>query len=452
MSGNCSSNKLQTHKITRIEWGLILSALLIVVGLLAVKEYRLAAIFTSFFVVFISVKNPACGVATVAAFFSCDQFISGVAPDTFTPGRYLIIINILFGLPLLFKDLLCKEEKYVKKQFIFYYFLIFIGGISLFWAPNKVAGFNYIFKIIVLVLWSRIAFLQLADRNVLASLSGVIAIVTSLIAVILIFGGVGRISHSSDRLLLDGLGINSIASSFGFAIVFSSFYFMEEKKLWKKALLVFSTLIIYLAIIRMGTRSIAIGIPIVFCLGVLTFSLKKVIRHVLFSFVFLGIFLTSLFIAKDHGIISDKLIQRFTGLSKVSTFVNDPRAGLAKYSALYFLNNPIGTGAGNESEVFGDFSYKIDLFESHNTFISTLVQFGLVGFLVLVVSVAFLFREVMFINDRACRFLCLILTSFFIILILKASLLQTRLYWIPLTIVFASIESCILHQKRMHSR
>jgi len=420
-------------------WRLIFITLVAVVVLVAVKKYSIAVVVIFVFVSIISLLKPIYGIVAVIAFFSCDQFINGVSPATFSPGRYLMLVNILASLPVFF-----KSNRYLnsltKKQFLMYYLLAFLAVVSLMWAPDIEKGSLYILKLVILILWSRLALPLLADRRLLETLSALMCVVTFLVGLIVLFGDVGRVSHINDRFLLEGLGINSIATSFGMVVVFSILYFRSSVTLWKKIALSAIIVVIYISILKMGTRSVAIGVPIAFILGAVISKPKKVLRYLMYTLISAALFYAVIFFAVSNQIITGRLANRFLGVSEVTTFTENSRVALAARSLSYILQNPIGTGVGNENVVFSKYGYRVALYEGHNTLLSTLVQFGLVGFVILITLLMFLILNIMYIKDDEYRGFCAMLCIFFFLMLMKASILQTRLYWIPFTLILASVE------------
>ncbi len=419
-------------------WWLMGLSLAIVVGLVFIKEYSLAGIAVVVITIIASLIKPVYGVVIAIAYFTCDQFISGISPDTLTFGRYLIILNIIFCLPKFLSH--SQVDNSIGQQFYLYFLLLFLGSISLIWAEHFDRGAIYLMKLAVFIVWGRLVIPLLANKELLTSLSGLMCVITSLIALIFLFGGVGRVSHINDRLLLEGLGINSIATSFGFVIVFSSLYFRSCAPLLRKLCLLISNMLIYLAIILMGTRSVAFGVPFALIAAVFFLKPEFLLKHLSLAIIVAGLSVAGLLVAVHSGLISERLYERFFGLTDIQVYTKNSRVDLAKHSISYVLNNPIGSGVGSEHKVFENYSYNVPLYESHNTYVSTMVQFGLQGFFVLLTALALFFINNIKISDPKYRYYCISLLIYFLIILLKASLLQTRLFWIPMIIMLASVE------------
>jgi len=434
--------KQQSIKIYKENADLIIKTVVICLllsGTLIVgKQYNLANLFIFLLTIAVSFYKPVFGILISIAYFTCDQFVEGATNTAFPVGRYLIFINVLMSLPLSFKaiknmPLICKI------QYGIYLFLFIIGVVSLLWAPNTERAIYYIGKFGILILWSCLSLHQLSNKNMLSSLSVIFSSVTSIIALVILFGEIGRLSHINDRLLLEGIGINSLATSFGFTIIFSIFYLISTKSNWKKIIIIGIDLLIYLSIIKMGTRSIVLGVPLACLLGLFAMRPRKMIKSLFIFSVILIITGTIFYIAASSNLISSRLVDRYIGLAKVKTFKENSRLNLARYSFLYIIEHPTGTGVGNENRIFNDYKYKVRLFESHNTFISTMVQFGIGGLFLLILSKTIMLISIVFIGDSSHRSLCITMYFYFIICLMKASILQTRLYWIPLTILMSFI-------------
>ena len=190
----------------------------------------------------------------------------------------------------------------------------------------------------------------------------------------------------------------------------------------------------------MGTRSVGLGIPLAIFTAGLLMNLKNSPKFILGSFLAILLIIVAFNIAVSSQLITNKLADRFLGLNQVDTYTDNSRVNLAKWSLSYVLGkNPIGTGAGNENQVFADFEYKVDLYESHNTLLSTMTQFGILGFIILCCALGHLFYTIIIIDSTSYRYPIAVVFIFISFQLLKQSLLQTRLYWIPFTVIVSFI-------------
>jgi hypothetical protein len=286
----------------------------------------------------------------------------------------------------------------------------------------------------------------LSSKPALLRLGGGLCVTTTVAALVFIFGDIGRI-NINDRVILEGLGINSIAACFGFSITASVFYIKYAPSNIHRVLATIGCVVIYLGILKMGTRSVALGIPLAIFAAGLLLNLRHSPKYLLGACVALTIFIIALNVAMSSGLISSKLGDRYLGLNQVDTYTENSRINLAKWSLGYvFTKNPIGTGAGNENQVFADYKYDVSLYESHNTLLSTMTQFGILGFIILCVALGHLFYVITLIDNTSYRYFVAVLFLFITFQVLKQSLLQTRLYWIPYTVIFSFINYYFISQ------
>ena len=418
-----------------------LSCLIAVIGsvaMIGLGQYTYAIYSVSIFIVLVSLFSPIYATVVLISFFPADQLLTGLMPGIVTPGRYLIIYNIVIAIiyQILHGGTISKQIKY---QFMLYLMLLSVAILSLIWAENTSRGLMYIGKLSTLVLWSFLIIPLLSNKSILLKLSSMLCFTTAAVSMVFIFGDIGRI-NINDRVILEGLGINSISSCLGFSIAVSAFYIKYSPSKVGRLLALMGCIIIYLGILKMGTRSVALGLPLAFILAGLILNLRHSPKYLLGGGGVIIIFSISFFAAINTGLISEKLADRYLGLNKVDTYTENSRVQLAKWSLNYvYTKNPMGTGAGNEHQVFADFKYKIDLFESHNTLISTMTQFGVIGFMILMLALIYLFYSITLIKDSNYRYFVAVMFLFISFQILKQSLLQTRLYWIPYTTIFCFI-------------
>jgi len=418
---------------------LITGALLLTVGLVALKRFDLAIWFLCFTVLVLSLHQPVNGIVLVIAYYTCDQLMIGLGKGEITPGRYLLLLNILICAGFIF-FLRHPQKLNLAYQFYLYYLLVLLGVLTLFWAENTRSGTIYLVKLSILCLWGRMILPFLSKRNVLEKLSFLMTLTTSIVSVILIFGGVSVTTHSDHRIILEGLGINSIAISIGFVVIFSSVYMAGPAHVIKKIAIILLNVINFLAILKMGTRSVVIGIPLALIIGIVVTDVRFIGRYFVIIVLITGIMGGVLYYSIDHKLITGKLADRFSELNNIESYTENSRVKLANYSFKIISEHPMGTGAGNEVLAFGDFKYKMALFESHNTFFSTMIQFGILGLSVLCVSWFFLIFQIFLIQNVILRYLSMVTLIFLLIQLLKGSMLQTRLYWIPLILIFSLIE------------
>lgn len=445
MSGKSSV----TNSSQRV-WMYAGSSLLGIVLLVATKQYFVASILIYASVGLFSLKDPVLGVVLSIAFFTCDQLLIGIGIGHLAPGRYLIFINIIFCAKGLLSS---KSSKFTRVHFGLYFLLAALGAMSLTWASDVDRGILYLSKLTVLIIWARLVVPYLSNRSALENLSALMPLATFVVAFNLMFGDVSVTTMSHHRLILEGLGINAVAISFGFVIMFSSLYLSGSAPLWKKAIIAFCNVVIYFAVLKMGTRSVALGIPLSLFVGLLFLESKKLLKGAGIVLISTTVLAITLYIAINNNLITGKLAERFTGLTEIDTYSENSRFSLISHSLSYVARNPHGSGVGNEHMVFKNYVYKVDLFETHNTLVSTMVQFGVIGFLIQLIAFGYLGYHAITIKNSTYRYVLLACLIYFFIQIMKGSSLQTRLFWIPMAVICGMLEfhivNAILKQRRL---
>ncbi len=409
------------------------------IALLAIGNYHAVSIALIAGAVMLIIFDPTKAVILGISSFPVDQFISAVTSTSFGPGRILIFVGIFAGLwnKVQNRD---RTTKIIANNLALYLLILIIGITTLFWVDDLARGAIYLAKIFVLIIWAWSVVPLIASRTHINTISLSLLLFTCSLALIMLSKDVGRLSNVNDRLLFEGLGINSIATSFGLVMVLSLAFIRDNKKPVVIFIFSIANIIIFLALLKMGTRSIVLGVPLAIVLASMMTNPTKIIRNSAITLFLFSAFYYGTYFATQNDIISPRLADRFIGLFSATTYTENSRVSLAEHSLEYVLNNPIGAGPGNEKAVFQNLNYKVQIYESHNTLISTIVQFGILGFLIQAFALAQIATFSKYIENKTDRLVFFSILIFFMISIVKASLLQTRLYWIPLVLLYSLIQ------------
>lgn len=426
-------------KDTVLEYSVV-SVAIAMCSLLLLSQYSLLVPAALVSGLLFSLASPRHGLVFSILFFPIDQLISGISPDSLAPGRYLILINVV---AILLRKLVGEVgDRTLTRRYLFSLFiLIGLGAVSLAWANDFRAALFYLAQLILLACWAALAVQYLCNQRSMTSISVGLMLIGAMLSTLLIWGDIGRLSHHYDRILLDGLGINSIATMFGLIIIFSlSLLYHNKNALYIFAIMAFASLMFF-AIIKMGTRSAALAVPLSIVMASFLAEPARLGKNLYKAGLLITTVFAVFYISFEQGLISEKLLKRFTGLGEVSTYAEDGRALLAAKALEYaFFENPIGTGLGNEEQAFSDVRYKVAVGESHNTYLSTLVQLGFVGAAIFLAALMAIFVGIRKITHLKEKLIASSLLLYLAMSLMKASLLQTRLFWIPLTLILVYLE------------
>lgn len=426
-------------KDTVLEYSVVAVAI-VICALLLLRQYDLLVPAAFVSGLLFTLASPRHGLVFSILFFPIDQLFSGISPDSMAPGRYLILINVMV---ILLRKLNGKGfDRTVAMRYLLPFFvLIGLGVVSLVWAYDFRSGVIYLAQLLLLAGWAALSVGYLCDQRSMISVSVGLMVIGAMLSTLLIWGDVGRLSNQNDRILLEGLGINSIATMFGVIIIVNlSLLYQNKNVVYIGAIIAFSVLIFF-AIIKMGTRSAVLAVPLSVAMASFLSEPARFGRNVYRMGLLVMMVVAVFYIAYEQGLMSERLLKRFIGLGEVSTYAEDGRALLAGKALEYaFLDNPIGTGLGNEGMAFSDVRYKVVLGESHNTYLSTLVQLGVLGAVIFLAALMAIFVGIQKIGDLKERLIANSLFLYLAMSLMKASLLQTRLFWIPLTLILVYLE------------
>ena len=238
------------------------------------------------------------------------------------------------------------------------------------------------------------------------------------------------------RLSFNNIGLNAIAISLGyiFILALNSFHLFENEKV-KRCIIYICLILIFLLILKLGTRSVLWGLVLAFILPNFIYLKRKNIIRIL---VILSAFIYAFFHLINTGFIQGRAATRLL-LFGSDTFTNNSRVELFNKGFEWWTNNILGSGGGNESYAYIQMGTKN--LEAHNTFMSALIQFGIPGIILLLLVVSIIYFKIYLIKDKRQKILFFSFFIFFVMQLVKGSFIQTRLFWQPLTILLLMLES-----------
>lgn len=167
---------------------------------------------------------------------------------------------------------------------------------------------------------------------------------------------------------------NYLASFMYFGIIFSIYSLLKEKEKKRKLLVLASFVIILIAIIMTGSRATYVALAVAF-FGILTRCLKTVRKNIGPLLLLLLVCLLVIIIASKK--ISTEVIARFD-LSMLMDESNMNRLQHWKAAVIALLKNPLlGYGASHTMTILSTYTGHVS--DAHNTFLTILLHFGLIG-------------------------------------------------------------------------
>ena len=369
--------------------------------------------------------------------YPLDQLYTSIFPNISIPSPFKFLFFFYLFIQVFSYDL--KYIRRVKVILQILFALIIWSLISVLWAEvSYMDALKYSFKMLVLWSFLVVAISNLSkDNNALKKIIFYWLIISGLVSVFSLLGYFSPESASSvGRLSFNNIGLNAIAISMGYIFILASnsFHLYENEKV-KRCIIYICLILIFLLILKLGTRSVLWGLVLAFILPNFIYLKKKYIIRVL---VILSAFIYAFFYLINSGYIQGRAAMRLLSFSS-DTFTNNSRVELFYKGFEWWTNNILGTGGGNESYAYIQMGTKN--LEAHNSFMSALIQFGVPGIILLLLVVFIIYFKIYLINDKRQKILFFSLFVFFVMQLVKGSFIQTRLFWQPLTILLLMLES-----------
>lgn len=263
----------------------------------------------------------------------------------------------------------------------------------------------------------------------------------ALIAALLIVFNISDIAIYQDGKRVTfggGIGINTIAIYLGFSLVVCISLVQSSSHLVQKLIYISVCLVITLCLLRLGTRSSVWGVFVAF---VFAYMLShKINWKFIFSVMGILFILNRAFFSliEYFGIpigVAERLLD-------VGAIQENSRLELWSIAYDGFLDHPFGIGGGNEPSFFNhQGSYYL---ESHNTFISALLESGILGLICLLAFCLLIFISLLRLKSSHYKFLGLFIFFYIIIQMGKGSMLDSKLLWLPLSMCILIVENQFL--------
>ncbi|MDB4713780.1 O-antigen ligase family protein [Akkermansiaceae bacterium] len=369
--------------------------------------------------------------------YPIDQLYSSLVIDSSIPSPFKIIISCYIF--RLFHRKYRFKRRGSRANLVALFLLTVWSFITIIWAlESYTSGLKDALQLLVLWSFTVVAIDDLSkDRGAIQKIIFywmIIGAAFSLLALSGVFSA--EISSNYGRLSFVDLGINALAISQGyiFILALNSFSFFKGDKT-QKIIAVCCLCSILLLLVNLGTRSVIWGLIFTAVVtSLIYFNTRRTIGVVILGLMFIF----GYFYAVDAGLTGDRSTDRLQEFSYF-TFSENSRTELFFTGFEWWKENLLGSGIGNER--FAYLETGSLYLEAHNTFLSTLIQLGVPGLVLLIASFSFIFYEFLKIEEKHIKVLVFSLLLFFLIQLIKGSFLQTRLFWQPVMLIILMIES-----------
>jgi hypothetical protein len=366
------------------------------------------------------------------AMYPLDQLHSSLFLGTALYSPYkIIMVGYLFYF-LKFRGI---NNTFASKGILMLLFgVVLLSAISISWAfSDYYLAFKYTVQLAILFSFTVVAIKIIShDEEAIKSIIFYWLIASSIVAYYSLQGMLSPDELStSKRIAFLDIGLNAIAISIGYILILAITgfnLFMNERI--KQLIMFVGILFCFWLLIRLGTRSVVWGIIFIFIIvSVLSFDIKKIL---ITSFFIFFAYLAFNYFA-ENNYLEGGLLERLTNFNS-EVFNDNARGQLWVDGIDWTFSNVLGSGAGNEASVYRGLNSQGGL-EAHNIFVSAFIQFGFLGFALILCVMIALFTKVFKFRNSNYMILYVAFLMFFSLQMLKGSFLQTRLFWQPITIL-----------------
>jgi O-antigen ligase len=319
--------------------------------------------------------------------------------------------------------------------------IILLSTISISWAfSDYYLAFKYTVQLVILFSFTVVAIKLLShDEEAIKSVIFYWLIVSSIVSYYSLQGALSPNELSaSKRIAFLDIGLNAIAISIGYVLILAlaGFNLFINERI-KQLIMIVGIFFCFWLLIRLGTRSVVWGVIFIFIIiSILSFDIKKILVT---SFFVLCVYLTFNYVA-ENNYSTGGVLERITTFN-FEVFEDNARGQLWKDGIEWTFINVLGSGAGNEKFIYRSLNSQAG--EAHNIFVSAFIQFGFLGFALILCVMIALFSKIIKFRNSNYMILYVAFLMFFSLQILKGSFLQTRLFWQPITILLILLN----HQK-----
>jgi len=415
-------------------------------GLTAALAYFLdqtiaAALVFGIWVFIVATISPRVGVVIALTIQVWDVVFNPEIGGAFvwiSPGRVLTAWCIVAYL----RYLLWRRPNItsVKKSIIMFFVFVLWALVSVIWADYKLRGLWVVTKIFLQVPLLIVAVDLLSGRKVLEQTFILIIIGSVTGGIYSMVGGIAVRAESDVRMELAGALVNELSHSLGTAIMVGFALLILRKSIMAAILAFVGGAAMFLVTLRAGTRGMILYIPASIFFGLLIAYWRQAHKIIFVGITGTLIFAFSMYWAVQSGFISGWLQERMLGTFGTDWIKNNLRLQLWQEAIGIAMRHPLGVGAGGERAVYiAEGTAKT--FYAHNIFLSILIEYNIIGLGIFLAALMFLVRGLLRIRDPALRCGAGMILCFCLLVGMKMTAHESRLFWQPIMLTMMMIET-----------
>jgi len=406
---------------------------------------KIAAIIAGLWNFIVVVISPRTGIVLILALQIWDTALN---PEEESGYNWLSPVRVLTALCIvafIINNLWHSEEriKGVREPLFLFLSFAIVGLIPGIAAEDRFRSLMATSKLLILLgfVWVGIRVLSKPKTIIQAMCIAVIGAGTG--SLFILVSGIATRAEAEHRLALAGLGVNTLGVSLGLFIIVAIGLLVFRRSILFVAISSASSLIMMATLLRTGTRSPLVAIPLSLILGSLLVYRKQVHKTLILT-IFVSLLIGGVFVwSLKSGFVRGDLRDRILSIFESKTFSENVRLSLWKESLNIYSKNPFGVGPGNEIYAFYKFSTSgRSALESHNTFFSVLIEYNIFGLLIFVIAMMWVAIKIFTIKIKPLKLIAIMIFIYLMFNSMKGSIVGNRLMWQPtmLILIFTEID------------
>lgn len=419
---------------------------LVALVLLLSGDRRIVLGVTAFWAVSIVLASPRAGVVLTLSTVVWDLVLNppeGSAYVWISPGRVLSVLTVAsYWIRAIGPGRLRIESPWARRAVIAFGAFTAWCLFSATWSIDQGTTMFTFLKVLIQFAFLVVAVDTLSSGKLVRQTLVLMAIGSAAGALaILLVPGLATLQASDTRTQFAGAGANAVAITLGTAAVGCFGLLPLRRSLLIIGLALVASVPMLLATFRAGTRSALVGVPVAAAFGAILAYWKKLGRLSILLIVVGGLSGGSFYWAVEQGFITGKLRERLLSAFESDTYETNVRLPLWARALDVYTEHPLGAGAGNEPLLVEQTRGGYGAVESHNTFVSVLLEYNVVGLLLFTAALFFLGWGILRIRERGLRATAAMLFAFCMLSIMKGSSQDTRLFWQPISLAAVFVEA-----------
>jgi len=399
-----------------------------------------------FWAVIVVLASPRAGVVLTLSTAVWDLMLNPDEVSGFSwlsPGRVLSVLTVAsYWARAIGPGRLTIQSPWVRRATLSFGIFILWSLFSAGWALDQLNSLYTFAKMLIHFAFLVVVVDTLSDRKTLLQTLMLMALVSGLGALAMLFvPGLAEVQTSSTRTQFAGTGANAVSITMGLAVVGCVAVLPLRRSLLSISVALTSMIPMMLATLRTGTRAVLVGVPIAAAFGACLAYWRKLGRLALLLGIVGAMSGGSLYWAIQNDFITGKLRDRLLSAFEAETYGTNVRLNIWSETLALYVKNPLGTGVGNEQLAYKQPRGGYGALEAHNVYLSVLLEYNIIGLVLLLAGMAYLGWGIVRIEDLGLRASAAMMFTFCILSSLKGSSQETRMFWQPIALSIAFVEA-----------